>query len=55
MSPSSSAPSSFPPLEPGSSTGSDPGVKLNIGEVIVPSVCPSPSVSCCIPLSSPST
>ena len=52
---SSSIASSLSPLEPGSFVGSVSGVKLKIVDVITPSVNPSPSVSCCDPLSSPST
>ena len=52
---SSSIPSSFPPLSNGSLVLSVSACKLNTPEVIVPSVTPSPSVSCWIPLSSPST
>ena len=55
LSPSSSAPAPLSPPSPGSFVGSVPGWIEITGEEIVPSVSPSPSVSCWIPLSSLST
>ncbi len=47
--------SSAVPFWSSSPVGSVPGINVITGEVITPSVNPSPSVSCCDPLSSPST
>ena len=55
LSPLSSSADPLLPPSPGSFVGSVPGIKVITEEVIVPSVNPSPSVSCWIPLSSPST
>ena len=55
LSPSSSAAVPLVPPSPGSFVGSVPGIKVITGDVMTPSVMPSPSVSCCIPLSSLST
>ena len=46
ISPLSSSAVPFPPLDPGSFVGSVPGESVITGEVIGPSVSPSPSVSC---------
>ena len=55
LSPSSSAPAPLSPPSPGSLVGSVPGIIDITGDVIAPSVIPSPSVSAWIPLSSLST
>ena len=55
MSPSLSFTPSLPPLLPGSPVGSESPNRENTLDVINPSVSPSPSVSCCVPLSLPST
>ena len=55
ISPLASSAASFAPFFPGSPTGSAPATSEITGEVIMPSVRPSPFVSACIPLSSPST
>ena len=55
LSPSASAPAPLLPPSPGSLVGSVPGIIDITGDVIVPSVSPSPSVSAWIPLSSLST
>ena len=55
MSPLSSSELPFVPPSPGSFVGSVPGIKVITGDVMTPSVTPSPSVSCWIPLSSLST